>query len=554
MAIRLNNKGLSNGKAKAKAGDINKTASWSFSSGDGNKLLGGKNGTNWTEFGRWHLGEDTSATPKTKARYKYPIGKNGKIYLSALRAIRTRSAQAGAASIFKAAGELLEMAKKKTEQKTGERPFEVRSIGELRSVSDDGIIEAYLTKWNTVDEYRSTFREGAFKKTFQERGDKIKLIWDHDHLIGRVLEAREDQHGPWIKGQINMETTAGKDAHAHCKAKDVDAFSFGFNCIQDNVVDGIRDISEVKCWECGPSIFPANEEASIVSVRSTPDGPRLIKSLEALQQEIKVEVRAKEVEAGPEEILQRAVVKMQEQFTKTMDSMEVRSDVDNLEDSEALEDSEKAKIPEDENRATDFDETVLIAELTNRGYKLFSALDQTLFDIWWNPMPEEESRVSLIDDAIQKFHGAYVEWANDYVNYFNTDTTGQRSIPGNSEGNNEIAAALFEHSQGDLDKLARSTSLTINELDGLRSNKLLPMESRAKLVELPSTIQKAHQKIRSEAVSQLCNELRHGGFNDAERSRFTGLLGIENKNDESDDFTSAINDMVELRDSLKKEN
>ena len=116
MAIQVNTKGESTAKARIKAGDIS-TGSWSFNASDGNKLLGGKDGDNWAEYSRWHLGEDTSAAKKTKARFKYPFGKNGKVYLSALRAIRTRSAQAGALSIFNSAGKLLEEANAKMETK-----------------------------------------------------------------------------------------------------------------------------------------------------------------------------------------------------------------------------------------------------------------------------------------------------------------------------------------------------------------------------------------------------------------------------------------------------
>lgn len=146
--------------------------------------------------------------------------------------------------------------------------LERRSGGEIRSTTDEGIVESYLTKFGTVDEYRSTFKEGAFKKTFQERGSKIKMLWDHEHLIGKVIEAKEDSYGPLVRCQINMDTQAGRDAYAHLRAGDVDAFSFGFNTIHDSVEDGIRVISEVRCMEVSPVLFPANEKAVITQVRA----------------------------------------------------------------------------------------------------------------------------------------------------------------------------------------------------------------------------------------------------------------------------------------------
>ncbi len=550
MPIQLNNKGKSNAAGRIRAGEISKVA-WSFSASDGNKLLGGKDGDNWAEYGRWHLAEDTSAEKKTKARFKYPFGKNGRVYLSALRAIRSRSAQAGAASIFRAAGELLDMAKEKVENTTAKDVLEYRSFGELRSVTEEGIIEAYLTKWNTVDEYRSTFKEGSFKNTFQERGTKIKLIWNHEALIGHVIECREDQIGPFVKGQINMETRAGQDAHAHCKAGDVSAFSFGFNTIKDKWIEGIRHVSEVRCMECGPSIFPANEKAEIISVRTGADGKLEIpegihpNDIPPEGQEVRSEETSGEkgLKANVDKLMVQDLLK-KIQVRAEANPSEFLNPLKRMIDEETFANINRneGSIKSDEDRALDFDETVLDRELNSRGYKLFAALDQTLMDIWWSPLPEGESPVPLVDEAIQKFHGAYVEWANDYVTHFSEG----RSIPNAGE----ITAALFEHSQGDLDEIAKTTSLTISELRGLQENKLLPMESRSKLDELPEDIQNAHHKERGRVVTEFCNELRLGGFSNAERSRFKGLLGIENKKDK--DLSNIIDGITKLRESLKE--
>ena len=145
---------------------------------------------------------------------------------------------------------------------------EIRSIGEIRETTDEGIVEAYLTKWDSVDSYKSTFKRGSFKKTFAERGGKIRLIWNHEELAGKIIEAREDDYGPFVRAQFNLETRSGKEAFAHVKGGDVDCFSFGFNVINDRVVKGVREISEVRCMECGPVIFEANGAAKIVDVRA----------------------------------------------------------------------------------------------------------------------------------------------------------------------------------------------------------------------------------------------------------------------------------------------
>lgn len=149
--------------------------------------------------------------------------------------------------------------------------FETRDhAGELRTIEDQGIVSAYLTKWGTVDSYGTTFTKGSFKKTFQERGTKIKLLFNHDTLAGKITAVGEDDIGPWVRCQFNMDTKVGFDSFAHVKAKDVDAFSFRFNRMKSKPVnkENVIEITEVRVMECGPVIFPANEEASITDVRA----------------------------------------------------------------------------------------------------------------------------------------------------------------------------------------------------------------------------------------------------------------------------------------------
>lgn len=105
MGVSLNGAGNSHANALVSSGKVDEKSSWSFTAEDGNALLGNDN---WSEYGKWFLGTDSSADPKTKEHYKYPFGKNGKVYRSALRAIRTRAAQNNETEIFDAAGRLMD--------------------------------------------------------------------------------------------------------------------------------------------------------------------------------------------------------------------------------------------------------------------------------------------------------------------------------------------------------------------------------------------------------------------------------------------------------------
>jgi len=106
MAVNKNPSGISNARRLINSGDYDTSSDWSFSAADGNKLLGDDD---WMKYKKWFLAIDTEETEETKARYKYPFGKNGKVYRSALIAIRQRSGQQDETDIFDAAGELVDL-------------------------------------------------------------------------------------------------------------------------------------------------------------------------------------------------------------------------------------------------------------------------------------------------------------------------------------------------------------------------------------------------------------------------------------------------------------
>lgn len=116
MAIQLNSAGKSHAMSLVRDGKVDKASPWSFSSEDGNKMLG-PDGNDWAEYSRWHLAEDTDTNEKTKDRYKYPFGKDGKVYRRGVIAAKSRAAAQGEAEIEKAASDVLDAIDKKEDKK-----------------------------------------------------------------------------------------------------------------------------------------------------------------------------------------------------------------------------------------------------------------------------------------------------------------------------------------------------------------------------------------------------------------------------------------------------
>ena len=115
-----------NSKNKAKSlissGDIDFDSSWSFSSSDGNKLLG-ESGDDWSKYASVHLAENTDAEQNTKNRYGYPVAKlkGNKLTIYRRGVIAAKGAASGArgaeknTAIFNLASNLLDSIDKKVD-------------------------------------------------------------------------------------------------------------------------------------------------------------------------------------------------------------------------------------------------------------------------------------------------------------------------------------------------------------------------------------------------------------------------------------------------------
>ncbi|MDY0071818.1 MAG: HK97 family phage prohead protease [Thauera sp.] len=147
--------------------------------------------------------------------------------------------------------------------------LEKRAWGEFRASDEEGVIEGYVTKWGIVDSYNSTFQRGCFTKTLQERGKRVRVLWNHEEEpIGVPLELREDDVGLFARIKLILSVRRAQEAYDLAKAGAIDSFSFGFRTIKDAWQNGVRQIKEVALYEVSPVIFPANEQAQFTGVRS----------------------------------------------------------------------------------------------------------------------------------------------------------------------------------------------------------------------------------------------------------------------------------------------
>lgn len=143
--------------------------------------------------------------------------------------------------------------------------FEVRAIGE----GSDGIVEGYASVFGVQDWYGSVFDKGAFYKTLNANKN-IKVLFNHDddEPIGRVIEAREDEVGLYVKYKLSLGVSKGMETYTLIKDGVLDSMSIGFWIRTEAIENNIWHIKEVDLQEVSVVTFPANDQAMITAFRA----------------------------------------------------------------------------------------------------------------------------------------------------------------------------------------------------------------------------------------------------------------------------------------------
>jgi HK97 family phage prohead protease len=141
----------------------------------------------------------------------------------------------------------------------------------------DGEFEAIVSAYN-VDAVGDQVMEGAFSKSlakWKDSGNPIPVIWSHDHgnpdaHIGVVEDAKEiPGQGLWVKGLIDQGEPFAQKVYNLMKSRRVTKFSFAYDMIDPVENDkGGFDLKELDLWEVGPTLIPANDQTSLLTIKN----------------------------------------------------------------------------------------------------------------------------------------------------------------------------------------------------------------------------------------------------------------------------------------------
>lgn len=162
---------------------------------------------------------------------------------------------------------------------------------------DQGIVEAIWAVMGNIDKGNDIIHPGAFKKTFNERGNQIKLLDNHRKTsvmdaLGTVLELKELPRaelpqelkdtspdvtgGAWGQFQFLMDTPEGEGAFKRIKSGAIKGWSFGYDALnpdrtnvdKDGQKISVRNLRQIKLYEISPVLFAMNEATTTTDAKS----------------------------------------------------------------------------------------------------------------------------------------------------------------------------------------------------------------------------------------------------------------------------------------------
>lgn len=147
---------------------------------------------------------------------------------------------------------------------------------EIKSVSETGVFSGYGSVFHNEDSYGDVVRPGAFKKSLAEwakRGRLPPMLWQHDRRepIGVFTKMVEDEKGLFVEGRLLIDDIPqARAAYALLKEKALGGMSIGYReiLIEQDHDEKVTNLLELDLWEVSVVTFPANEEATVDSVKS----------------------------------------------------------------------------------------------------------------------------------------------------------------------------------------------------------------------------------------------------------------------------------------------
>lgn len=148
--------------------------------------------------------------------------------------------------------------------------YQVKNIkAEIKDVdTSKGIVTGYFSVFGNIDSDNDVIVKGAFERTLNNNGQRIKHLWQHDvrYPLAKPQVLKEDNYGLYFESTIS-KTSYGKDVLQLYADGVVDEHSIGFRTVKQGKKDAYNEIQEVKLFEGSTVTFGANEMAKFTGMK-----------------------------------------------------------------------------------------------------------------------------------------------------------------------------------------------------------------------------------------------------------------------------------------------
>lgn len=167
-------------------------------------------------------------------------------------------------------------------------------------LQSDGTFTGYGSVFGELDSYRETVTKGAFAKSLKAWGSRGKfpsMLWQHDarQPIGIWTDAKEDDRGLKLTGQLATATGKGAEAYALLKMGALDGLSIGYVATkwEEDKKANTTALTEIDLWEVSLVTFPAGPSARVDSVKDALERGKLcsMKEFEAILRDVGLSVK-----------------------------------------------------------------------------------------------------------------------------------------------------------------------------------------------------------------------------------------------------------------------
>lgn len=162
----------------------------------------------------------------------------------------------------------------------------------VKDIDTKGIVTIAISKFDNRDAADDILRKGAFLKTFQEGGNRIKHVLDHElkyqSVVGLPVKMYETDTHAVVESKLNLEKQLAKDLFSDYKffadnGKTLE-HSYMYDVVKTNENKDIQglDITEVKLFEYSTVALGCNEETPLIDLKSLKNQGEVLESIENL--------------------------------------------------------------------------------------------------------------------------------------------------------------------------------------------------------------------------------------------------------------------------------